>query len=194
MTYRYDVFLSYPRDGNGGDWVRNHFKKALRDFLNDELPEQPEIFFDEAQPIGVHWPQNMQDALLRSRVLVAVWSPPYFRSAWCLAEWKSMRAREQRVRTQSAQNFFGLVYPVVFWDGQNFPPEARDTQWLDLSDWALPSPEFERTAAFVGFQKRMREVARGIAHLLAHAPPWQEDWPVLTPPTEPPPAFPLPRL
>lgn len=194
MPYEYDVFLSYPRQGNSGDWVRNHFYAELRGFLDEELVESPRIYFDEAQPPGVRWPQNLRKALLRSKVLVAVWSPPYFRSEWCLAEWQSMRAREAHLCIGGAENPQGLVFPVVFWDGENFPEEARETQWHDLSRFSLPSPEFARTAEFVEFQRRMQNVARAIAKLLATAPPWQDGWPVRLPDSPAAPAFALPSL
>lgn len=194
MSYEYDVFLSYPRQGHSGDWVRNHFHAQLRGFLDQELVDAPRIYFDEQQAVGSNWPHNLRNALLRSKVLVAVWSPPYFRSEWCLAEWHTMRAREALLGLGSASRPQGLIFPVVFWDGQNFPAEAQDTMWHDMSRFSLPSPEFARTTDYVDFQRRMQEVAAAIARLLDTVPPWQDGWPVRMP--EPPamPVFQLPRL
>lgn len=193
MSYSYDVFLSYPRQGNSGDWVRNHFHAQLRGFLREELGDFPRIYFDEEQPVGVEWPRHLRNALLRSKMLVAVWSPPYFRSEWCVAEWQSMRAREAHLKLADRDPPVGLVFPVVFWDGKNFPVEAQRTQWHDLSRFSLPSPEFERTAEYVEFQRKVQRVAGDIARLLQSAPPWEDGWPVQTPDTAAP-AFPLPRL
>ncbi len=194
MAYEYDVFLSYPRQGNSGDWVRNHFHAQLTGFLDQELVEKPRIYFDAEQPVGVNWPHNLRHALLHSKVLVAVWSPPYFRSEWCLAEWQSMRARESHLGIGDAARPQGLVFPVVFWDGQNFPLEAQETMWHDMSEFSLPSPEFARTVDYVGFQRRMQDVAAEVAKLLAAAPPWQSGWPVHMPQVDAAPAFSLPRL
>lgn len=194
MSYEYDVFLSYPRQGNSGDWVRNHFHSELRGCLDQELVDSPRIYYDQQQAVGVNWPQNLRRALLRSKVLVAVWSPPYFRSEWCLAEWQSMRAREAHLGMGEAERPQGLVFPVVFWDGENFPAEARATTWHDMSRFSLPSPEFVRTTEYVEFQRRMQEVATAIAQLLSMAPPWQDGWPIHMPQPQGAPAFKLPRL
>lgn len=194
MSYDYDVFLSYPRKGNSGEWVRNHFHKLLVGCLNDELAEEPRIYFDGDQAVGVNWPDNLRNALLRSKVLVAVWSPPYFRSDWCMAEWQSMRAREAHLGLGAAAEPQGLVFPVVFWDGRNFPADARNTMWHDLSEFSLPSPEFAHTTGFVEFHRSMRQVAAAIARLLEAAPPWEDGWPVEMPQPAVAPAFQLPRL
>jgi hypothetical protein len=193
MSYEWDVFLSYPRKGNSGDWVRNHFHSELVGALDQELVDQPNVYFDQNQAPGVHWPNHLRRALLRSKVLVAVWSPPYFRSPWCLAEWSSMRAREQHLRL-AGNTGHELVYPVVFWDGQNFPREARETMWHDLSEFSLPSPEFSKTTAYVDFQRRIQRVAAEVAARLKAAPPWEAGWPVELPELDVAPAFALPRL
>jgi hypothetical protein len=127
LSYRYDVFLSYRRSwpGNAGRWVRNHFHRLLVDCLSDQLDWEPKVFFDLEAETGSHWPSMLEDALLHSKMLVGVWSPPYFRSAWCLAEWKTMLAREQIVAPARPA---GLVYPVVFSDKDNFPPAAQNRQ------------------------------------------------------------------
>jgi hypothetical protein len=194
MGYEYDVFLSYPRQGYSGDWVRNHFHDALVGFLDQEMAEEPRVYFDQEQAIGVNWPANVRRALLRSKILVAVWCPPYFRSDWCMAEWASMRAREQKLGLATTERPQGLVVPVVSADGKTFPNEARGTQWRDMSQWNFPTAEFGRTAEYVEFHREMRTFAGELSGLIAAVPDWADDWPVDTPPPENPPAFGLPRL
>jgi TIR domain len=195
MAYRYDVFLSYPRTGATGDWVRNHFRPVLEECLDLEMPAHPAIWYDEDQRPELNWPLNLQQALLHSRLLVAVWSPPYFRSPWCVAEWQSMRARERALGLATVQNPLGLVYPVVFADGIHFPQEARDVQSRqDLSTWGIPFPQFQRTTEYQEFWARMRKVATEIVSHLSSVPPWSPGWPVLTPPIAAAPQASLPRL
>lgn len=194
MSYEYDVFLSYPRKGYSGDWVRNHFHDALVGFLDQEMAEAPRVYFDEDQGLGVNWPENVRRALLRSKILVAVWSPPYFRSEWCMSEWHSMRAREEKLGIANAAVTQGLVVPIVSADGQTFPLDARSTQWLDMSQWSFPCAEFRRTVEYVEFQRQMREFAAELAELIADAPDWSDDWPVRMPPASEAPSFRLPRL
>lgn len=94
---RVDVFLSYRRSGRGnaGAWVRHHFHPLLVDCLADELDHEPKVFIDVEAETGSFWPGLLERRLQDGRVLVAVLSPRYFESPWCLAEWHTARAREE---------------------------------------------------------------------------------------------------
>lgn len=196
MGYEYDIFLSYPRAGHAGEWVRNHFHPLLKGCLNEELAEAPSVWFDEDQDPGVNWPANLRRALLRSRILVAVWSPSYFRSTWCMAEWESMRAREQVLGFATEENPQGLIYPVVYGDGDSFPLAAKATQYRrDLSQWGFPLPQFQKTEQYMHLWDCMRQVAGDIATRLGTVPAWADGWPVVDMPNIAPPSrSPLPRL
>src|SRR5688572_8465137 len=93
--YAYDVFLSYHCKEPVLGWVREQFQPTLEEWLTQELARDAKIFLD-ATDIGTGdtWPVRLQHALQRSRVLVPVFSPTYFRRPWCVAELYSMRARE----------------------------------------------------------------------------------------------------
>jgi len=136
--YTHDIFLSYSRKPPTGEWVKNHFHAELKDCLLNELGVEVPIFIDFEQETGNHWPTRITQALHKSKLLVAVWSPPYFHSEWCMAEWETMRARERMTGYRCPENPKGLVYAVSSWDGKNFPLEAQETQCLDLSDWSIP--------------------------------------------------------
>jgi TIR domain len=193
--YEYDLFLSYKRAGNVPGWIEHHFYPLLNDALTDLRPVVPRIFLDTQQEIGVRWPDNLANALQRSRYMVAVWSVPYFESAWCMAEWKSMLMREELLGIGGKDNPLGLVYPVVFADGDSFPKEARDVQArMDLKRWAVPFPGFRETPAYLEFFQAVREVAETLAARLDQAPAWRPDWPVVRPPPTPPVRLPQPRL
>ena len=109
--YRYDVFFSYVSSGGGppGDtahereWSRHNFLPVLRAELGQVRDRKLEVFSDRDLPFG-NWPNALRDALLSSRVLVAIVSPTYFRepSTWCRWEFGSMLERGA-----------GLVVPVV---------------------------------------------------------------------------------
>jgi hypothetical protein len=193
--YEYDLFLSYKRAGNVPDWVKNHFHPLLLNALTDLLPVTPRIFLDTQQEIGVRWPENLAHALRRSRYLVAVWSVPYFQSAWCMAEWQSMVKREQLLGMGTEADPRGLVYPVVFADGNSFPKEAQAVQARkDLSRWAIPFEGFRETTDYVDFYRAICEVAVTLAARLDQAPAWQPDWPVVHPLPNPHRPLPQPRL
>jgi hypothetical protein len=180
--YEYDLFLSYKRAGDVPAWVTNHFYPVLRNALTDLLPSPPRIFLDTEQEVGVRWPDNLARALQRSRYLLAVWTVPYFQSAWCMAEWKTIQRREQILGWGTQQNPLGLVYPVIFADGDNFPEEARIVQARrDLSRWAIPLPGFKETPTYIEFYQAMRDVAVTLAARLDDVPAWQPNWPVIRP-------------
>lgn len=92
-TVRPDVFVSYPRAGSVlREWVYR-FVEALGKasgaqvgmlafFLDVE--DRPDAEFDQLRP-----------TLDRSRVLLAILTPHYLASSWCLAEWQAFEDRER---------------------------------------------------------------------------------------------------
>lgn len=195
MAYVYDVFLSYRRDPPVGEWVNNHFYSQLLNWLPLELNRPATVYKDDENLIlGSHWPDALKQALQSSRCLLCVWSPDYFWHDWCVAEWKSMVERERLLGYGTAANPSGLVVPVVFHDGQNFPPEAQQVQSKDFRDYNIPAPSFSQTAKYVDFIDRVKDLAQGLAGVVNAAPAWQNNWPVVTPPPFTRPSTNPPRL
>lgn len=191
--YRYDLFVSYSRTPNASRWVGTHFVPTLRDELTEELEHVPRIFLDVQQDAGTPWPENLLYALQRSKPLVAIWSPPFFRSRWCLAEWHTFRSREQYVGVGPGGQA-ALVYPIRFRDGDRFPPEAGGVQQeMCFKQYCNPDPQFATSHDFEPFRKRVQGVAERLAARLEGAPEWRPDWPVVRPPLPPAvdPALPL---
>ncbi|MFN7926989.1 MAG: toll/interleukin-1 receptor domain-containing protein [Blastocatellia bacterium] len=197
QNYSYDVFLSYRRVPPVIDWVRNHFHPLLTQWLPSALPPRykTRIFIDELQiETGATWPLQLQEALKNSRCLVPVWSPEYFGSKWCLAELKSMQKREQLLGLRSPQQPQGLIYPVVFSDGENFPKYAQAIQQKDLSQWNIPDVVFRQHLDYIDFVRQIKNLVGELARLIRRAPRWA-DWPVEIPRATPPrPKVRLPRL
>ncbi len=143
------------------------------------MAQPPRIFVDQDQPSGVEWPLNLRDALQKSRLLVAVWTPPFFQSRWCQAEWASMLLREEVMESARIRPARGLVYPVVYSDGQHFDERAKATQWKrDLRDFGYPYPSFKDSPAYLRFHDAVRDMAEEIDTHLAEIPDWSADWPV----------------
>jgi hypothetical protein len=194
MAYRYDLFVSYSHRGSVLEWLRNHFHSTLLECLADVMPRDPEVFIDFQQETGVHWPFNLQQALHESRFMLAVLSPPYFRSPWCLAEWETMRKREQLTGLRSFGNPRGLIHAVSYADGEHFSDDAKKTQWREMNRWAIPVPVFRESREFVLFYQEMRKLATEVAKQVDRVPDWTESWPIVTPAGREEPAVPLPRL
>ena len=195
MAYKYDIFLSYPRSGQVGLWVKNHFLPLLHECLNSHLACAPSIFVDDMQPTGVRWATNIKEALRQSKLLVAVWTPPYFRSKWCVAEWSSMLERELVLDRHDQKPRRGLVYPVVYSDGEHFDERAKATLYRrDLSNFTYPYPCFKDSSVYLQFHDIMMSVSQELRDHLAEVPAWQQNWPVVEPKHIPTPPISLPRL
>lgn len=192
-VYEYDVFISYTRVGrNVPEWIRNHFYPRLSDWLLDHADRDVRVFFDDDVAVGAVWPDRLRTVLQRTRILVPVCSPRYFRDEWCLAEWHSMAEREKIVGTTPERI---LIYPVIFCDSETFPDYAKARRMRSLKDWNQPTPQFESTQGYVDFHRAMVTVTEDLVKLIAAAPPWQPDWPVSLPTvTAPPRPSALPRF
>ncbi len=182
QDYVYDIFLSYRRKPPVGDWVRNHFYPLIEKWLPLCMPYEPKIFIDLKQiETGAAWPLTLKNALKTSRCLMPVWSEDYFRSTWCMAEWKTFVARERLLEVQEDQDE-RLIYPVRFFGGDYFPEEAKRTQQRDLSRWNNSSLAFADTEGFVELETEIQSVVVELRDMIQKTPHWR-DWPVITPDT-----------
>jgi hypothetical protein len=171
--YEWDVFLSYPRDGDAGEWVRGIFAPQLEEALKRALPARPRIFRDEVSiEAGEVWPEKLRQGIRGSKTMVSVLSPLYFQSAWCRSEWSSMLARKKRVS-------FNPLYPVRFSDGEHYPPEAAEIQHEDFEPYAYTAPAFRQSADYLQFQKAMVAFGKGLAARILAAPVWRRDFPIV---------------
>ncbi len=179
--YEYDVFISYRRTaGDISEWIRHHFHPRLSEVLDNNLFDDVKIFFDDQVPTGASWPEELRSALLRSRVLVPVCSPKYFRDELCLAEWYSMAEREALGAGRR------LIYPVIFCDSRHFPDWAHARRPRDLQQWNHPFEHFQTAPAYLDFNQQIKQVAAELEELIERAPEWRDDFPVRTPDPEPP--------
>lgn len=176
MNYRYDIFISYTRGGEAGDWVRNHFQPQFKGWLEQTMPSQPAIFWDRDIDVGQSWPTALREALAHSRIVVPVVTHPYFRSEWCLAELNTMIARAALV-ADIGVGPEQIIKPVLFF-GEGFPEPIASLQYADMRKWAYPAPVFQQTAAWIPFLDAVKAFAGTVADSLPQAPPWDPHWPV----------------
>lgn len=193
--YEFDVFLSYRRRSPISDWVRDYFFDELAQWLDAARVTSSHLFIDdEGIETGDDWPLRLRRALQRSRFLVAVWSPNYFASPWCLAELRSMLARERKLSMRCEEDPRGLVFPVKFNDGKYFPPDVGTIEHRDFSEWAYTAASFRQSPKFLEFQAETRTFAAKLAERLDDPPPWRDDFPIELPSPDGVETAPLPRL
>ena len=162
-------------------------EKRLAYWLTQELGgEKARIFFDkESIDIGDKWPAKLKDGLKKSKCMVGIWSPEYFRSKWCVSEWKSFQARD----TILGNSTFTLVLPIRFHDGDWYPDEAKEIQSIDLRSYTSTLSAFWQTSKAVELDEKLREFAENVAKAVINAPEYNPDWPVIE--SEP---IPTPRI
>ena len=177
MSYLYDVFISYRRYGRWSEWVRERFMEIFDLYLAEELGCPPNIYIDDKIAEGNAWPHDLARALARSKVLVALWTPLYFNSRWCISELAHMHAREQQCGFRNREHPEGLIVPATLHDGDDFPSQAKIIQMADLRDcakpWAVRDGQViqdlaQRICAWTP------QVARAIRHAPAFDPTWQD--------------------
>jgi len=188
MPYHFDAFVSYRRRTPVLDWVRNHFKPKLEQwlplFMARQTPRKIRIAIDtEIIETGDAWLPKLGQSLRDSRTLIAIWSHEYFRSHWCMAELTSMLERESRLGLQTDEKTSGLIYPICYEDSKSLrlKPEYRRKERNDLHDWNTPDLIMQATPAYVEFDKKMQQVCQQLASMILKAPRWRPDWPLIEP-------------
>lgn len=180
--YEYDVFVSAASGSPVEEWVDNHFLGMLRVHLSNEMADEPKVFWYKEQGPGVDWKKNIEKELSRSRILVAILSPHYFRSDWCMAEFESVIEREKKLGLGELERPEGLIYPVLFSNGDCFSDVGRIKYWRDLSKWRYQWPQFRDTKKYIEFDDEMRNVGKELKKQIEGAPRWRKDFPVIDQP------------
>lgn len=134
------------------------------------------VFFDEKTiEAGDEWVEELSDAIKSSKCLVAIWSPDYFHSPWCLTEFHSFLKRQEDLKKKGIKA--GLIIPASYHDGQHFPSEAKAIQFLDFTEYASTISAFWRSSDAVEFEKKIKEFAKSIANKIENAPNFDVDFP-----------------
>jgi hypothetical protein len=170
--YSYDVFISVKRDLTFADWVRGTFLPLFDSYLRQDVIIEcrrqlvGDIYYYERnlQP-GDLWPHELTIAIRSSRVAVALCSPEYFYSQWCLREFHSFLSRGK-----------ALVPVSIYADGNAFPEEVKQRiQAADLSDYVINGEGFRRTDRYVELQEKLRQLWKQVARIIGQAPGFK-DW------------------
>ncbi|GAA2684777.1 MULTISPECIES: TIR domain-containing protein [Actinosynnema] len=192
--YEYDVFISYAHLGSVRNWLLNHFREKLFDCLADQMVETPRVYVDDSMDRGTHWPSNLRKALLHSKIIVPLLTPPYFQSSWCLAEFHSMWERQKSLGLGSLEKPQGLIYPILYADSDNFPKYASEFSWWDFKKYAYPDLSYQGSLDYSKFHGEVIKLAGDLAALLRQVPDWQPGWPIADPDPVRTPPTPIPRF
>jgi hypothetical protein len=121
---------------------------------------------------GDIWPNELQEALKGSKVLVAICSPHYFVSGWCQSEWTTFRQRAPE-----------LIVPLLYYGKDEFLlPRVNPIQYADFRDFReIPGGRVTR------FRQKIEAFASDVATKVANAPPFSSSFPSVPLPATPPP-------
>jgi hypothetical protein len=175
MSYKYDIFISYRRNPETLDWIKQHFKPLLELRVEFELGRKLDIYLDEQTEIGTSWPPAIGAALGESRVLIALWTKNYLASVWCTEELSQMLSRERASKLRSVGKPYGVIFPAFIHDGESFPPDLQHIKPFEIQNcfnvrMARNSPRAEELDAALSAN------AKAIAASIDKAPQWRKAW------------------
>jgi hypothetical protein len=170
--YLYDVYISYSHDPHITSWLRELFLPVLQINLTFEFPRQVNVFMDfQELRLGETFRAELAEAINRSRICIALLTPRYFTSEWCLIEFESFLRRSRLSGVKNA-----LVLPVKLSGGDHFPSIVRHIQMVDFSEFFISSPSFRSSAKYLDFELATRDLARQASRMIEKAPPFDSNW------------------
>lgn len=166
--YEFDLFVSFSGRGVAREWTTD-FVRRLGEYVELQGGERVRVFMD-AQDVrmGERWEPQLEEALLRSKALLAIVTPHYVTSAWCVREWMAFEAREERSGVSP------LIFPVrVIGASEALPDWLWRRQMFDMRD-SVDLASTRRPAA------RENRATMALAALLIdglrRAPPFNPSW------------------
>lgn len=146
----FEAFLSYAHIDNDDGWV-DGFREGVCSIYH-KLTGIPLALFYDSESISTAkiWERRIGTALSDSDVMIAILSPSYVRSSWCVREWEAFEAKERDSRARGIiGSDDGLIFPIHLYpfdrgrfDGAeaDFVQRVRARQWLDVSSRLAGSP------------------------------------------------------
>lgn len=169
--YEYDVYISYADSKLNQQWMETIFMPFLKEYLNEEMPYEPKIFYDKSSGSLSYLELNQVKPILsRSKILIPVLSPPYFRSQQrCLGEF--LFFKQKSILTGA-----DLIYPVLYRNIEPLPEVASSLAYQDFTRFNVVGDAFFKTSLFLDFQKQFAQFAKVIAKSIMKAPPFDISW------------------
>jgi TIR domain len=177
MSYSWEVFVSYRREDPVERWTQKVLAPAFKKWL-PQYHKPARVFLDvdeEALPAGSEWAKVLGPALHQSCCLLTVFSPQYFDSEWCLAEFHTMLERQRKTGSV-------LLLPLHFSDGDYFSAEANALQkaFVPVEKYNTFS-SLAQAEASAGFMRMVKQICQLVHARLDAAPAWDPSWPLRQP-------------
>jgi hypothetical protein len=161
--YLYDIFVSY--DSSLSEWVIQ-FVDHLKEQLRYRRSEEPRLFIDVQElRTGDIWPDALQEALIRSKILVAFITPRYLNSRYAAREFGAFVERANETGK-------AVVVPILL-RGDDLPDMVRAIQYVDLR--RLPILRSARRMSHE-LESEIHKIAELLNQLIDQAPPFDPTW------------------
>jgi hypothetical protein len=182
MDYEYDIFISYPYKEDGEvyadmieDWVESCLIPRLYNWVRMDRGHNVLITSGRhAIRGGDIWPQRLQEVLARSRILVPLFCPLYFKSDWCQKELLVFLRRAETLNLR-INGKCPLVVPITIYKTPNLPSAVEKIQSIDCRKYMMYSEELV-SSDLSKFGKLLKNWAPDIEEKIQNAPPWQGSW------------------
>jgi TIR domain len=175
MSYQHDIFISYRRNPETCQWIKEHFVPLLELHVEFELGWKPVVYLDNQVESGTSWPASLGTALGSSRVLILLWTRNYLSSVWCVEELSHMLTREKDRKLRTPAKPYGVVIPAIIHDGDEFPKDLGHVQHFDIQKTF--NVRMARNSALAeALDTALTAQAPAIAACIKYAPPWRKVW------------------
>lgn len=180
MGYKYDIFISYKRDEGVLEWLEEQFIPKLKKRLQGFFSEEVKIFYDRTLNEGYLPKTAIEDALKHSKILIPILAPPYFRSQWCSAEWKTFEAREKELGLPATGS--SLRIPIRLLDCESYGTHMGVSSPLpkEFNKYHHTGEAWQRSDDFYSFNCEMQELCDTIRSLLRNVQEHCTSWPLVS--------------
>lgn len=169
--YKYDLYISYKRGGVLNEWVES-FIYNLTSWLEVEMIEPPQIFLNIQDVDSMSSVNSAIDySIKHSKLLIALLTPAYFASDFCIREWLFFEKREKQ-----SMNAQPLILPILLRGGDLLPDHIKRRQLLNASESLMSFTALKRSGTSKGEYDLLQLVSQSITKMLENAPPFDPNW------------------
>ncbi|MEP7306841.1 MAG: hypothetical protein ABJA98_15105 [Acidobacteriota bacterium] len=170
----HDCFISYRHlddlgpDGNGGHGWVSRFHQELTVKLGEFLGEPPQIWRDPRLDGNDVFPDELNDRVRASAVLIPIVSPGYRRSSWCTREFEIFKQSSSQAHRWTVGNRLATMKVVrtpLDRDEQNVFPVESLGYWFFERNRATGRP-VRHDSGSPAYEQRLEELAQDTADFL----------------------------
>jgi len=168
--FRYDLFVSYSHNDDP-TWISG-FERALAQEIRGKLGSVPHVWHDEHNiRLGQQWQETIKEGIQDTAVFVAILSPGYQNSDWCMRErncfmnqFPTLENMQVALKAGNAYRFLKIVKAP--WDDdahREFFSELQDMEFFQRDASGI---ERELVPGTEAFRARVEEAAHHTAAIL----------------------------